>query len=169
MSARCWPIGEAWEAASDVAATAYRIEPELLRAASRGRGPRPPARCHEAKKMAVHLAVIVSGCSYAELARHMGFHKSTIAIHCHRMRAGVLMDDHDEISAEALETLVRARLAIAAKRRIDVTRAFLAQLADLAEDLICPEINPSSSAHPSLHPSLEAPRENIFRLDRSAA
>jgi hypothetical protein len=144
-----WPVLVAWEEAVRTTAAAYGIEPELLRAESRGRGPKPPERAREPKKMAVHLAVVLADCSYAELGRAIGYHKDTIAGHCAEVREAVLHDDGAETAAAALERLARGRLELASLQRIDSARAHLAMLEQAAIDLVSVQSAASTFSQPS--------------------
>ena len=155
-----WPVDETWRTAAEVTATSYWVPAADLMAPSRGRGPRPPEHLWEAKKMAVHLTVLVSGCSYAALARTLGFHKDTITSQCAEMRDRVLMDDAMEVKSSALEALVRWRLQSVARERVDSLRAQLALLETTTAGLHCG----SSVAHPSLHPSPLQDHANVIAL-----
>lgn len=105
-------VGAAWEAAVEVVASTYAISPAVLRAASRGRGPRPPRAAWAAKKMAVSLAVVLCGCDYIELARLLGLHKDTVSSHCAAIREACATDDDFEQLSLSLEVCARLRLAI---------------------------------------------------------
>lgn len=158
----------AWNAATAVAAAAYGVSEDVLKAESRGRGPRPPRAAWEAKKMAVHLAVLVSGCGYAELAATIGFHRDTIASHCAEMRGRD--SDSAEVSSEALEALTRARLERKMVDDVAAARAHLEALQLLAGDLVTGGVNLSSSdRHPPHHPTETADDGNVIRLRGTAA
>lgn len=102
----------AWEASVEVTAAAYGLDPNLLKMAPRGRGPRPPRATWEARKMAFHVAVMVAGCSYVEVGRLLGLHKDTAASHCAAMRDACADSDELEQLSEALELCARIRLAL---------------------------------------------------------
>lgn len=144
-----WPVAETWSTAVALIAAAYGLEEHELRQDSRGRGPRPPERTWEARKMALHLTVSVADCSYKRLADHIGFHKDTVTSACADVRNEVLASDELETKAHALEALVRRRLEGLAGERVSLARAELAVLEMAAAGVICP----SSVAHPSIHPS----------------
>lgn len=133
------PLGSiqaAWEAAVAVTANAYGVDAELIRAQSRGRGPRPPSEIWEPRKMAVHLAIIIADCSYASLGRVIGLHRDTVASHCAEMRDHILGEARAETASVALEKLARARLSTEVVQRIDAMRAQLAMLEETAGDLV---------------------------------
>lgn len=169
-----WPIRPTWRAAVEVTATAYWVDQSDLLAPSRGRGPRPPERIWEAKKMAVHLTVLVSACSYAALAREIGFHKDTITSQCADMRDRVLDDDAMEAKSAALEALIRWQLQSVARERVDSLRAQLALLEASTSGLIMGELPPpawspaSSVTHPSLHPTLSLGHANVIEIDKKS-
>lgn len=107
-----WPIADAWRAAAQVTAAAYGVQPDAIMAPSRGRGPKPPEAVQAPKKMAVHLAVIMAGCDYAALGRHVGLHKDTVSSHCAAMRR-VCAEDHQlDVLALALEASAAALLTL---------------------------------------------------------
>lgn len=126
---RRWPMAAAWSAATEVAAVAFGISPDLLRAPSRGRGPKPPVAAREPKKMAVHLAVMLADCEYAELGRLIGLHKDTVASHCAGQRARCDEDIEAEATSDLLLAAAMMRLELLAgsgspRRRHDpATRA----------------------------------------------
>lgn len=105
-----WEIGQAWDMAVTVTAAAYGIAPEILRAESRGRGPRPPKDAWLPKKMAVHLTVVLSGSDYAELARLTGLHRDTVASHCASIRDLCATDLDADTQAEGLLAFAVNRL-----------------------------------------------------------
>ena len=155
-----WTVPEAWTVAVIVTADAYGVDREALGAASRGRGPRPPADLWEARKIAVYLATCLSDCSYAELGRHAGLHRDTVASHCADVRGSVLMEDRAEVSAEALERICRARLQARASDRLDAMRAEMARLQEMTADLVR-----SSDTLPRIHPtSGRVAEKNIVAL-----
>lgn len=144
-------LAEAWAAATAAVASAYGVEAELLRAESRGRGPRPPARVREPKKLAMHLTVVLSGCSYAELGQATGHHKDTVASHCEDVRGAILADDAVEAAAAQVEGLARAHLELRARTHAQAARGFASaleaaaqQVGDTGGGVI------SSVAHPTL-------------------
>lgn len=147
-----WSIAEAWATASDVTAAAYGVGVELLRAESRGRGPRPPREAWEAKKVAVYLAVVLSDCDYAELGRLIGLHKDTVSSHCAAVRNSVLDSDMAETSAQALEALARGRLELNAGERLNAMRAHLTMLQSATVEVLGLANHPT--AHPTPHPTL---------------
>lgn len=108
-----FPTADAWDAVVAVTAPAYGVAAEILGAPSRGRGPRPPKEVWSARKMAVHLGVAVAGCDYAELGRHVGLHRDTVAGHCALMRAACADDDDMQVLARGLELAARTRLLAA--------------------------------------------------------
>jgi hypothetical protein len=160
-----WGVSEAWEAAALATATVYCVEPALIRAESRGRGPRPPQSIWEAKKMAVHIAVTVSGCDYAALGRALGMHRDTIASHCAEMRQRAAEDEFLETTSQLLEQATRAQLERRALTVLDAARAHLAMLEDAARDLVSvmPQ-RPSTDRHPTLHPTEVRPHETVIEL-----
>ena len=108
---------DAWSAAVIVVAAAYDLPTEEIAQESRGRVPRPPARVWEARKMAVFIAVSLSGCDYATLGRELGLHKDTISSHCSEIRRACEEDDTLETMSNALEQAADAQLAAQALRR----------------------------------------------------
>ncbi len=109
----CRDIALGWEAAAQVTASAFSLAPDQVAAASRGRGPRPPECVWLARKLAVHIAVVVTECDYAALGRHIGLHRDTVASHCASVRQ--LLGDDPELEAlsEGLELGARRRIASA--------------------------------------------------------
>lgn len=105
-----WPLDAAWDAATEVTAAAYGVQAQMLRAPSRGRGPRPPAEIWSAKKMAVHLTVVLADCDYSALSRHIALHKDTVASHCAAVRQAVARDFDTGALSEALEGAAHVRL-----------------------------------------------------------
>lgn len=105
-----WPLAEAWEAAAEVTAAAYAVDLGALVAPSRGRGPRPPREAWQAKRTAVHLAVVLSGSDYATLGRHLRLHKDTVAHHCAVARDALATDEAAEAQFDALAAVCGARL-----------------------------------------------------------
>ena len=97
-----WGVAAAWEAAVEVTAAAFDVDPDGLRAESRGRGPRPAAELWAPKKMAVHVAVILADCGYAALGAHLGLHRDTVASHCASIRELAATDDRFEALSETL-------------------------------------------------------------------
>ncbi len=104
-------IDIAWDAAVAVTSAAYGVGPDEIDTPTRGRGPRPPQRIWEAKKMAVHLAVLVSGCAYTDLARRLGYHRDTVTSHCASMREAMASDADLEELSNGLERAARLRAA----------------------------------------------------------
>lgn len=165
-----WPVAETWRTAVEVTAQTYGLDPEELRRESRGRGPRPPEHTWEAKKMAIHVTVLVADCSYAELARRIGFHKDTVCSHCAEMRDRVLMDDAMEAKSSAVEQMVRFRLLNLARQRVDVVRAQLALLeAATAELGEVHALGASSVDQPSFHPTISVSSRNRDQREEEAA
>lgn len=123
-----WPIGPAWSAAAQVSANAYGVQAPEITAPSRGRGPRPPQSVWAAKKMAVHLTVILTGADYACVGRHIGLHRDTVASHCAAMRQEASESDVIEVSAQALEQIARGLLERQVHGQIEAVRAHLAML-----------------------------------------
>lgn len=140
----------AWRVAVEVAAQAYYVPPQAIRAPSRGRGPKPPAPVCEAKKVAIYLTVIlVDGLQYAELAALIGLHKDTVSSHCAWAREA----DHLEEKIAALELLGRARIKamadtpairLAADQMLAVRNAIHAYAEEVFRQL-ADETEPSSS------------------------
>lgn len=166
-----WEIGAAWEASVAVTAAAYDVPAELIAAPSRGRGPRPPQQVWSAKKMAVHLTVIIADCDYASLARRLGLHRDTVASHCADMREAAADSELNEISAVALERLARFRLQQIGSQRIDALRAHLAMMSEALGELseiggafgVAP-FAVSSDGPPTTHPTdFEAAKKNVVR------
>jgi hypothetical protein len=160
-----WSAIQGWEAAVTVTAAAYAIEPALLKAPSRGRGPRPPACVWEAKKMAVHLAVLVSGCDYAALGRELGLHRDTVASHCAEMRQRAAEDEYIETASQTLELLVRTTLERKAIGSLVASRAHLALFEEITRELITVmPLPPSSDPHPTAHPTETIDHGNVIKL-----
>lgn len=103
MGLGSWSLSSAWDCAVEVTAMAYGITPQELHAPSRGRGPRPPKSAWEPKKVAVHLTVVITDCGYAELGRHLGLHRDTVASHCAWARSAMANDEQLEGLAHALK------------------------------------------------------------------
>lgn len=106
-----WPLPAAWDAAVEVTAAVYGVAPGPLRAPSRGRGPRPPERAREPKKVAVWLAVLLSGRDYKAVARFLGLHKDTVSSHCADIREEAI-DDARERQLDALAAAATVRLEL---------------------------------------------------------
>jgi hypothetical protein len=111
--AEIWPMDAAWDAAVEVCAVGYGVAVDVIRAESRGRGPRPPRDTWQAKKMAVHLTVSLTNCDYAALGRAVGLHKDTIASHCAGIREAMAEDEaverHSDVFAGAAVTRMQLR------------------------------------------------------------
>jgi hypothetical protein len=101
------PLPKAREAAVEVSAAAFRVDPSLISAESRGRGPKPPKHVSEAKKVAVYITVALSGCPYAEVARFIGYHRDTVCSHC----ADVRLATDDVEFEQRLQELIGLALA----------------------------------------------------------
>ena len=143
---RRWGVAETWDAAVEVAASVYGVDQAPLRAQSRGRGPRPPRSAWAAKKMAVHLTVLVCGCERAELGRLIGFHRDTIASHCAEMQDATDADTGELLSL-ALERIVRGRLESRAIAQLAADRARLAMLEETTRELV--SVLQSTDARPT--------------------
>ena len=104
-------IAKCWEAAVVVTAAAYGVDPALVARQSRGRGPRPPPEIWEPRKLAVHLAIVLSDATYAELGRHIGLHRDTVASHCDWAREACAQDVELEGRVDALTTMGLSRVA----------------------------------------------------------
>lgn len=115
---KTWPADVAWLAVTEVAAAAYGVEPELLRAPSRGRGPRPPERAREPKKVAIYLTLMLSGSDCAALARHLGMHRDTVWSHCAEVRLWA-DDDVIEQNLQVLAAAASVKLGLQPSRRAD--------------------------------------------------
>lgn len=154
---------DAWLAATAVVARAYPgVTQPMLTAPSAGRaGPRPPRACWEAKKVAVHLTVSISGCDYAALGRHVGLHKDTVASHCAQVRDEITVNDRIGAQVAALELLAMQRCAAMTHTQIDAVRAHLAMLEDIVRDKATEQATlsdlaaglASSDRHPTFHPT----------------
>jgi hypothetical protein len=118
---RQWPAAAVWIAATDVVASAYGVDVEQLRAPSRGRGPRPPERVREPKKVAIYLTAVLSGWGCRRLARHLGMDRATVAIHCAEVR-GWSDDDQVELNVQLLAAAVSVKLGLSDARSSDRTR-----------------------------------------------
>lgn len=150
----------------EVVGAAYRVDPAIIRADSRGRGPKPPAHAIEAKKVAIFITVALCDCSYALLAKTIGYHKDTVCSHCDEVRR---MCDDDAIEAE-----VDRLIGLAAKRagvprpasmaRPDENTASLRSLLLVVIERL-DRLETTISAHPSstderaVHPSFLRDRE----------
>jgi hypothetical protein len=115
---RTWPAEQAWLAVTEVTASAYGVELELLRAPSRGRGPRPPERAREPKKVAVYLTVLLSGADCAAVARQLHLHRDTVWKHCEEVR---LWADEDvvEQNLQVLAAAASVKLGLQPARSSD--------------------------------------------------
>lgn len=158
---RKWGLAQSWRAACEVVAATYGVDEALIAAESRGRGPRPPEAVWEAKKVAIHLAVVLSDCNYAALGRLIGLTRDTVASHCADVRK--LADaDSDEVSLHTLEMIARGRLGQFDRQRIDALRASLAVLESQVGDLPSkPFIRHSSDVHPTTHPTKIGDHGNV--------
>lgn len=162
---RIWPVAEAWDAAVEVTAVVYGVSALVIRAESRGRGPRPPREVWEAKRMAVHVAVGLSNCDYAALGRHIGLHKDTISTHCAKAREACAGEEETAAIGEMLmataSTRLRALNPIEAMRadaqafsdpaaglmaRIDALEAYCAVVFQTARRRVSDEFRASSDA-----------------------
>lgn len=157
---RKWDIGEAWDVAVTVTAAAYGIAPEMLRAESRGRGPRPPKEAWLPKKMAVHLTVVLSGSDYAELARLTGLHRDTVASHCASVRELCASDLDADVQAEGLLAFAVKRLlnpaaplpAPNAAEAEKLSVAWLAARVEALETLVRADLIRRGALHPTTPP-----------------
>jgi hypothetical protein len=170
-AARTWPVAKAWAVAVEVVATSYGLDPEVLRAESRGRGPRPPEDAREPKKIAVFLAVALSNCAYAALARHISLHKDTIASHCDDVRDACAKDYTREQLVDALMILGAGRLASgdtqAARSRDDATIfgllvALHSRFDRLERGFAARIVHPSTTDEGALHPSFEPDHADVI-------
>lgn len=132
-----WPIGDAWEAACEVTALTMGVDVDALRAPSRGRGPRPPKAAWMAKKMAVHVAVVLAECDYAVLGRLIGLHRDTIASHCAAIREACAGDDREDLRSEMLVGAASFRLEalVGAGKPRQVRRDIRSPIADMGGQL----------------------------------
>lgn len=151
-----------WEAAVAVTASAYGVDAALIAAPSRGRGPRPPAHIWQAKKMAVHLAVIVADQGYKALAVELGMHKDTVCSHCADMRTVAETDQDLEDLSVGLERAVRLRAASLALAPVEIAASdpldrMLSAMRDYADSFIRP-----SSDQNGLHPTKTADHGNVI-------
>lgn len=103
-------LHQVWTASVAVTAAAFAVREDLIAAPTRGRGPRPPEAARWPRKVAIHLAVIVSDCDYLELARLLGMHKDTISSHCAELRQRCADDPSVEALSEAMAVLCLRRL-----------------------------------------------------------
>lgn len=167
-------ITEAWNAAVEVVAGAYRVETAILKAESRGRGPRPPQHVWEAKKLAVYIAVAASNCDYAELARHIGLHRDTVTSHCAGVRERCADETAFEIRAEALIAATLHRLSRPAIEPGPVTEeqvtlaamwsaleARMQRMEALLEKIAA---HPTKSDDFAAHPTRAADHENVIKI-----
>jgi hypothetical protein len=153
VSVRLWEIEHAWSTASAIAAAAWKIDPGLIRAPSRGRGPRPPEEAREPKKVAISLAVTLAGCDYAELAKHLALHKDTVTSHCASVRERCAADRSFELIVQQLEDEARAQLRFGAFEALAASRARTASLEAAIREEIAKHIEAGATLHPSLHPT----------------
>lgn len=157
----------AWRVAAEVTAAFYAITAADIMAPSRGRGPKPPRAVCEAKKLAVHLVVIlIDRLTYSELAAAIGLHKDTVASHCAWAREASAVDPRIEDNAATLEMGARARmraLADAPGVRIAVDRALAARNALHA---YAEELARNLAVHPS-HPTDFEPHGNVIKIARN--
>lgn len=142
-------IRAAWSAAAEVSAVAYGVQVEQIMAESRGRGPRPVSEVWPAKRMAVHLAIHLSGASYSALSREIGFHRDTVCSHCAGMREARIEDHQLDELANALEAAARVRLANAALTSREITLS--KPMDDMAARLRA--MADAFSTHSQLHPT----------------
>lgn len=170
-SAKVWPVADAWKAAVEVTASSYGVDAELLRAESRGRGPKPPEKARWPKKLAVYLTVALSGCQYVALAQHLALHKDTIASHCDSVREACAVDVELEERVDALMLLAATRLGAArgevGKSREDATvHALLIALHSrfdrLERSIAGAILHPSQTDEAGLHPSENPPHGNVI-------
>lgn len=157
-----WSVPETWLAAVEVAAAAHGVAEDAIRAQSRGRGYKPPPAVARARQCALYLTVLVSDCGYAELARHVGFHRDTVHSHCMEMQAHADVD-RVELASERLEALVRQRLAAGMRSAAARLRARLEQMeADAA--FAEASIVASSDSVPTFNRQVGGSVENILSL-----
>lgn len=107
-----WDMASAWHTATEIVGAFYGVAAQDMRAASRGRGPRPPAAIWIPKKIAVSLTVILCGCDYSALARQIGLSKDTVASHCAAVRQAVFDDPAlgQQLEAMRVAATVRGQL-----------------------------------------------------------
>lgn len=105
-------VAQAWDAAAEIVAAFYGVPATLLKASSRGRGPRPPEAAWMPKKVAVALAVILSDCRYADLAREIGLNKDTVASHCAAVRKAAFDDHALERQMDTMHAAAAVRLEL---------------------------------------------------------
>lgn len=149
---RKFDLDAAWDAAVSVTATAYRVDGELISAASRGRGPRPPQAIWEAKKMAVFLVVVVSGQDYASVGRHIGLHRDTVASHCAGVRERCATDGDIETRAEALTEAALHRAAKGLPPKPPRAESEITLAARLARIEAVLGLSDGNGAHPTAAP-----------------
>ena len=170
-----WDIGAAWEASAAICAATFNVPAVLITAPSRGRGPRPPANIWLAKKMAIHLAVVIADCGYAALGEKIGLHRDTVASHCAEIRAAAMKTERGELISTVLEFLARTRLQSLAEQQLATMRAQLAMLEATVRDFgqtggdaapVIGFIQPAASSdiHPTLHPTKNGDHGNVIRL-----
>lgn len=143
---------------------AYGVDAASLDLDSRGRGSRPPEDARAPRKMALHLAVLASGCSYAALAAHIGYHRDTVTSACIDVRDAISADDDAELNSRRLEALVRANLAANGRGAIAVARARLATLEALYES----DPDPSSDSFPTFIRHETGDHENVITMIQKA-
>jgi hypothetical protein len=161
---RKWDIAAAWDAAVATSASAFDVPAALIAAPSRGRGPRPPQSIWTAKKMAVHLTVIIADCDYASLGRFLGLHRDTVASHCADMREAAAGCDWSEIQAVALERTARLRTEQISSERTDALRAQVALMDDTLAQLnaACRPYSAHPTLRPTTHPTGSDDNENVI-------
>lgn len=139
-----WDPAQTWDICTQVVSAQYGIDVAMIRAPSRGRGPRPLGKVWWPKKMAVYLTVLVSGCDRAELGRLIGLHRDTVASHCADMQKNT-DEDTGELVSMALERIVRARLERNAMERLGAERARFSMLEETTRELLTVLRNTTSS------------------------
>ena len=168
-----WAVDEAWEAAGNVVASAYRVDVALLRAESRGRGPKPLEELREPRKIAVYLTVLLSDCSGAELAARLRLHKDTINSHAAEIRKRLLVDGDLETRIDALALLATERLRGAPERMAPapeqltlqaVVSAIHARFDRLESLLSRAAAIPSPTDGAAFHPSTPDNHETVIKI-----
>lgn len=173
-----WGIEQTWEAVAIVTASVYGVDAALVRAESRGRGPRPPAGAREPRKVAMFVAVSVAGCDYIDLARHLRLHKDTVCAHCAELRDSLAQDPALEARVDAIIHLVTDRLdggrLPAAPSSEDVTaqallRALHARFDRLEALIRRGGLNPTQSGKIEINPTAHETHGNVIPLLGTAA
>lgn len=155
-------LQNAWQAAVAVTATAYGVDPALVSAPSRGRGPKPPPEIVEPKKVALYLTSMMTGCLYAELGRQVGLHKDTIASHCAELRERCAVDGEIEERVNALALLALRQPGVSAASLLELVTQLAARVERLER---------WRARHPSIlrsHPTPAPDDETVIELRQVA-